>query len=84
MPVPQAAFREMFPPGRVLPNLKVLRLDGMRRRPCVEAAQVAMIAASCPALQEVSLKGEDTFLNRFDTSCLAQLPAGVTRVEGLD
>jgi hypothetical protein len=85
-PVPQAAFGEMFPPGLVLPNLTVLRLDGMKRRAGVGAAQVAMIAASCPGLREMSLKGGSPAANRrfFDASCLSQLPAGVTRVEGID
>jgi hypothetical protein len=68
----------------VLQQLKVLRLDCTKARPgwrCVEAAQVARIAASCPALQKLKLVGvtpED-----FDAGCLAQLPAGVSQVEGL-
>jgi hypothetical protein len=84
IPVPQPAFQHMFPPGRVLPYLKELQLAGTTSawRPCVEAAQVGMIAASCPALQNVNLQGVTS--NGFDVSCLAQLPAGVTVVEGLD
>jgi hypothetical protein len=54
MPVPQAAFAHMFPPGHVLPHLKVLQLTGDS---CVGPAQIAMIAASCPALQELKLSG---------------------------
>jgi hypothetical protein len=56
MPVPKAAFDYMFHPGRMLPHLKVLTLGGDAGHPCVGAAQVAMIAASCPALQEVMLR----------------------------
>jgi hypothetical protein len=51
-------------------------------RHCVEAAHVAMIAASCPALQQLTLQRVTP--DGFDVSCLAQLPLGVTRVEGLD
>ena len=83
MPVPQAAFAHMFCPGRVLPHLKMLRLVGHPHWPCVGATQVAMIAASCPALQQLTLQSV-TRRKRFDAGCLAQLPAGVTRVEGLD
>ena len=78
MPVPQATFAHMFPPGHVLPHLKVLQLTGDS---CVGPAQIAMIAASCPALQELKLSGvtpED-----FDSSCLAQLPSCITQVGGL-
>jgi hypothetical protein len=85
VPVPQVAFDHMFPSGRVLPNLKALRLERLAHFTtdlCVEAAQVARIATSCPALKEVKLSGVTH--PAFDTSCLAQLPPGVTRVEGLD
>jgi hypothetical protein len=46
----------------------------------VEAAEIARIAASCPALQQLNLWNMTP--TGFDTSCLAQLPPGVTRVEG--
>jgi hypothetical protein len=80
-PVPKAAFQHMFPAGWTLPDLQVLRLSSEKRKHCVEAAHIAMIAASCPALQEfclwrVTAKG-------FDVSCLSQLPAGVTTVPGV-
>jgi hypothetical protein len=63
MPVPQAAIDHMFPPGRVLPQLKVLRLSSPFHKPfslydqqhCVEAADVARVAASCPALEQLDL-----------------------------
>jgi hypothetical protein len=85
-PVPKGAFIHMFPAGRVLPNLKVLHVKrfatyaGDTRMPCVAAPQVAMIAASCPALQELKL--QHVTPKGFDVSCLAQL-RGVTSVEGL-
>lgn len=90
MPVPQAACDHMFPPGQALPLLKVLRLSATRHRLSsaydqqhwVEAAQVARVAASCPALQRLSL--HHVTPEGFDTSCLLQLIPGVTRVEGLD
>ena len=41
-----------------------------------------MIAASCPALEELSLR--DVIPKGFDISCLTQLPSGVTKVWGLD
>jgi hypothetical protein len=80
MPVPQAACQHMFNPRRVLPHLKVLFLSGSR--PCVGAAQIASIAASCPVLQQLTLLGV-THRRSFDCSCLLQLPPGVARVEGL-
>ena len=86
-PVPQAAFSHMFPPERVLPHLKTLSLRGCMYspvencKPCVEAAQVAMIAARCPALQELELEGVTDW--DFDCSCLLQLPLGVKKVDGL-
>jgi hypothetical protein len=76
MPTPQAAFNYLFPPGRILPHLKVLHLTG---QPCVQAAQVEMIVASCPALKEVMLEG--VTYKGFDISCLAQLPLNRMRVE---
>jgi hypothetical protein len=79
VPVPQAAFDHIFPSGRALPHLKVLSLTGFRH--CVEAAQVVRIAASCPALQELTLHGVTP--RGFDVSCLLQLPPGVERVKGL-
>ena len=83
--VPQAAFHHMFPAGRALPNLKVLHLSRTGYHPLsrqhVDTLQVGMIAASCPALQELTLRGVTP--DKFDTSCLLQLPPGVTRVEGL-
>ena len=45
---------------------------------CVEAAQVAMIAASCPALEELTLHGVTP--QGFDVSCLQQLPQSVRTV----
>jgi hypothetical protein len=82
--VPQAAFKHMFPAGRMLEELKALRLDSARQMShfCVEAAQVAVIATSCPQLQQLRLVGVTG--KGFDTGCLLQLPPGVTRVEGLD
>jgi hypothetical protein len=89
-PVPQEAFQHMFPAGRVLPSLKglvisremtALEMTGLELAPCVEAAQVGMIATSCPALQQLTLS--HVIARRFDKSCLLQLPPGVTRVEGL-
>jgi hypothetical protein len=80
MPVPQAALEHMFTPGHVLPHLKVLFLSGSR--PCVGAAQIVSIAASCPVLQQLTLLGV-THPRSFDNSCLMQLPPGMARVEGL-
>jgi hypothetical protein len=80
-PVPPAAFQHIFPTGRVLPHLRVLILVGHPAWHCVGAAQVAMIAASCPALKELTLAGVTP--EGFDVSCLAQLPPGVTQVRGL-
>jgi hypothetical protein len=80
--LPEAAVQHMFPPGHVLPHLKVLRLDLRGGWPCVDAAQVAMIAASCPALQQLELSSVTP--KGFDVSCLAKLPSGVTKVEGLN
>ena len=88
-PVPQAVFDHLFPPGHVLPHLKVLSLMScyyrpcmyVGCRPCVEAVQVAMIAARCPALQELTLKGVTP--PGLDVNCLKQLPLGVQNVEGL-
>jgi hypothetical protein len=84
-PVPQAAFGHMFPSGHVLPKLMVLcfgsRFIAGYRPHCVEAAQVARIAASCPALQELFLLKVTP--EGFDVSCLQQLPPCVKRVEGL-
>jgi hypothetical protein len=40
-----------------------------------------MIAAGCPALQDLTLHSVTP--EGFDDSCLAQLPSGVTSVEGL-
>jgi hypothetical protein len=87
MPVPQAAFDHMFPPGRTLPNLKVLRLEGCvsewsELNHCVEEAQVAKIAASCPALCRLALLGVTPIVG-LDARCLLQLPPGVTSVQGL-
>ena len=82
--LPQAAFKHMFPAGRMLEELKALCLDSDRQMShfCVEAAQVAVIATSCPQLQQLRLVGVTG--KGFDTGCLLQLPPGVTRVEGLD
>ena len=81
VPVPQAAFDHIFPGDCVVPHLKVLSLTSYGFRHCVEAAQVARIAASCPALQELTLQGVTP--RGFDVSYLMQLPLGVERVEGL-
>jgi hypothetical protein len=80
-PVPKAAFEQMFPARWTLPNLQVLRLSSEKRKHCVEAAHIAMIAASCPALQEFCLWGVTA--TGFDVSCLSQLPPGVTTVPGV-
>jgi hypothetical protein len=80
-PVPQAAFEHLFPAGRVLPSLRMLQLCSQDHKHCVEAAQVAMIAASCPALQELCLCG--VIAKGFDVSCLSQLPPGVTSIPGV-
>jgi hypothetical protein len=83
-PLCKEAFEHMFPPGHVLPSLTVFRLSGTWPTSalfdsfCVEAAQVAKIAASCPALQELTLRG--VTLEDFDTRCLSQLPPSVTRL----
>jgi hypothetical protein len=48
-------------------------------------AEIVSIAASCPALQQLTLK--NVTAGGFVKSCLLQLPAGVTSVEastGLD
>ena len=78
MPVPIAAVNHMFPTGRVLPQLQqlTLRCAGWRSGHCVEAAQVARIVASCPALQGLVL--ERVTAMDFDRSCLPQLPPGLT------
>jgi hypothetical protein len=81
-PVSQAAFDRIFPPGRVLPRLAILSLTTYSFQHCVEAAQIAKIAASCPALQELTLQGVTP--RGFDVSCLQQLPQSVKRVEGVD
>jgi hypothetical protein len=82
-PVPPAACEHMFPPGRLLPNLKVLNVRASDPwYPGMKAAHVAMIAASCPALQHLSLCNVTP--HKFDVSCLLQLPPGVTRVGGLN
>jgi hypothetical protein len=68
----------------VLPELKVLHLlacpvsYSAMLPPCIAPAQVAMIAASCPALQELAL--DDVTAADFDRSCLAQLPLGMKTV----
>jgi hypothetical protein len=84
MPVPQAAFDHMLPTGRVLPNLRELTLVG--RYPgnylCVDAAQIARIAVSCAALQQLRLLNVTP--KGFDVSCLSQLPPAVTQVEGIE
>jgi hypothetical protein len=80
MPVPKTAFDHMFPAGHILAHLQELHLTGRPSHACVEAAQVARIAASCPALQQLSLWNVTP--EGFDVSCLAQLPLGVTKVEG--
>jgi hypothetical protein len=84
-PVPEGAVTYMFPAGRVLPNFKVLHIANPLAScgTCVGEAQIAMIAASCPALQELKLQ-HVTPWRGFDVSCLEQLPPGVTSVEGLD
>ena len=83
MLLPQAAFDFMFRRGHyILPDLKVINLHGRPGGPCVDAAQVSMIAASCSALQELRLVNvtPSLFMHRH----LLALPPGVTRVEGLD
>jgi hypothetical protein len=66
MPLPRAAFDHMFPAGRVLPHLKQLFLCKRYKsnvydrgclgyQHCVDAEQVARIAASCPELQALGL-----------------------------
>jgi hypothetical protein len=81
VPIPQAAFEHMFSLGYVLPHLKELYIICESvRKPCVDVGQIAMIAASCPALQQLRLRGATP--ERFDVSCLAQLPPGVTEVKG--
>jgi hypothetical protein len=82
MPVPQAAFEHMFPPGLALPHLKHLCLYGSPYRPCVDAPQIGSIAITCTALQQLTLWGVTP--KGFDISCLAQLPLCVTEVKGLD
>jgi hypothetical protein len=81
--VPQAAFSHMFPAGRMLEDLQRLRLDCTNSgwQHCVEAPEIAMIAASCPALERLKLWCVTP--KDFDTICLLQLPSGVTQVEGL-
>jgi hypothetical protein len=78
-PIPKEAFKLIFPPGHVLPSLTVFRLSATW--PCgyssVEAAQIARIAASCPALQELTLRNVTP--QGFVNSCLPYLPPSVTR-----
>jgi hypothetical protein len=84
MPIPQAAFEHMLPPGRVLPHLEALVLEGPPfsvGQFCVEAAEIGRIAASCPALQKLTLVGVTS--RNLDVSCLKRLPSGVTAVQGL-
>jgi hypothetical protein len=88
MPVPQAAFEHMFPVGHVLPNLKMLHIVNWSPRygSCVQAPQIVRIAASCTALQELTLQGvtpEGFTKNALNVSCLSQLPHSVKRVQGL-
>jgi hypothetical protein len=84
-PVPWEGFQHMFPAGRVLPHLNFMDLSRVMTYnelpACVEEAQVAMIAASCPALQELTLS--HVTATGLDKSCLLQLPRGVTQVKGL-
>jgi hypothetical protein len=56
-PVPQAAFEHMLAPWHVMPHLKTLTVSGSNclQPPFLGANQFAMIAASCPALQELKL-----------------------------
>lgn len=91
LPAGPAAFTHMFPPGKVLPELQALSLCHDRtwcnapptlQATSVGAAQVALIAGSCPALRQLELWGV-TPAEGFDASCLAQLPPAVTSVEGL-
>jgi hypothetical protein len=82
VPVPKAAFDHIVAVDRVLAHLKVLRLSSYGFKHCVEEPQVVRIAASCPALQELTLKGVTP--RGVDVSCLLQLPQGVGRVQGLD
>jgi hypothetical protein len=88
LPVPMAGFDKMFAPGRELPSLKVVHLVSDSRLQLqppsghIGPAQVARIAASCPALQELALHA--VTLPGFDASCLLQLPPTVTSVEGLE
>jgi hypothetical protein len=78
----------MFPSGWVLPLLKVLHLDGSTcheqfdGQHCLEEGEVGRIAASCPALERVTL--HNVTPEGFDMGCLTQLPAAVTMVEGLE
>jgi hypothetical protein len=82
-PIPSATFQHVFPPGRLLPNLKVLKMCATDPWYHHEGpAQVAVIAASCPALRDMSLC--NVTQQYFDVSCLLQLPPGVTRVGGLN
>ena len=85
--LPKAAFHYVFHAGRTLPHLESLCVSrttaGSHRAGSsrsVEAAEIARIAASCPALRQLRLWGVTP--KGFDNRCLAVLPAGVTRVEG--
>jgi hypothetical protein len=85
VPVPKAAYTYMFPAKRVLPHLKVLRLEsttGPGPRP-MGANEVTRIAAACPALQQLNLRGVCDWQLPSKSDCLLQLPATVTRIKGL-
>ena len=84
VPVPQAAFNHMFPAGHVLPHLKQLTLQGAIgcRQHCVELAQLSRVAASCPALQNVSLFWVTPAGFGSDSKCSLQLPPCQIDVRG--
>jgi hypothetical protein len=75
MPIPQVAFEHMFPAGHVLPHLKDVLIRTDHTSPeqyCVEAAEVAKLTASCPALQVLGLV-DVTPLSFGTHECLLQL-----------
>jgi hypothetical protein len=53
------ALQYVLPPGVVLTQLRVLRLqggDGVSEEQCLDSADAARIAASCPGLTDLTLK----------------------------
>ena len=79
--LPQEALHHMFPFGHVLPDLKVIRFSGSYLggreywQYCIDVPELALIAASCPALDEMVL--EEVILDGVYPSKASPLPPGL-------